>query len=68
MRMNNVVHLYDQNGDMHMDKKELREFLRDRKIYERNLDVFLGGRLLSPKEFADWEETLPNTLFPSELL
>uniref|UniRef100_A0A7E4VAA9 EF-hand domain-containing protein n=1 Tax=Panagrellus redivivus TaxID=6233 RepID=A0A7E4VAA9_PANRE len=65
MRMNSIVHRYDQNNDMHLDGVELRNYLLHRDIDPMNLDRFLRGNVMSPKVFADWEETLPNALFPA---
>uniref|UniRef100_A0A914QBZ0 EF-hand domain-containing protein n=1 Tax=Panagrolaimus davidi TaxID=227884 RepID=A0A914QBZ0_9BILA len=65
MRMNSVVHKYDKDGDMNLNKNELKNYLSEQNLDDRNVDYFLHGkRHLTPKQFADWEETLPNLLFP----
>jgi len=65
MRMNNVVFNYDLNGDMKLNKEELVNFLSDRNIDVKNIDYILFHGDLTPEQFADWEETLPNAMFPS---
>uniref|UniRef100_A0AC35EZH3 EF-hand domain-containing protein n=1 Tax=Panagrolaimus sp. PS1159 TaxID=55785 RepID=A0AC35EZH3_9BILA len=65
MRMNSVVHKYDKDGDMNLNKNELKNYLSEQNLDDQNVDYFLHGkRHLTPKQFADWEETLPNSLFP----
>uniref|UniRef100_A0A914Z3V1 EF-hand domain-containing protein n=1 Tax=Panagrolaimus superbus TaxID=310955 RepID=A0A914Z3V1_9BILA len=70
MRMNGVVHKYDKNGDMKLNRNELKNYLSDKNLDDRNIDFFLRGKNhhLNSKQFADWEETLPNSLFPLLLL
>uniref|UniRef100_A0AC34FTA2 EF-hand domain-containing protein n=1 Tax=Panagrolaimus sp. ES5 TaxID=591445 RepID=A0AC34FTA2_9BILA len=67
MRMNSVVHKYDKDGDMTLNRNELKNYLSDKNLDDRNIDFFLRNkhhRHLNSKQFADWEETLPNSLFP----
>ena len=49
---------------MTLNRNELKNFLSERNLDDRNVDYFFRNKQLTTKQFADWEATLPNSLFP----